>query len=585
MDQNIKQWIESTLIDWFKSHGLVQSPVFIVEFAKNKSHGDLACNIALVLSKHLKQKPYDIAQAIVEQLNDHLIAEVRHIEIAGPGFINIFLNDTQRYQGLIDALNEREQYGYAAPNTSKKQKILVEFVSANPTGPLHVGHGRGAAYGASLTALLKAAGHDVDSEYYVNDAGRQMMILAVSVWLRYLGCKTLPSNAYQGAYIKDIAQKLRQTYADTYQHDVDRVLAKCGQDEAEGGDKEKYIDAVIAQGKLLLGANLFAQLQTFSLTEILQEIQQDLDEFGVSFDQWFSEQNLIDEKCIDDLIERLRQKDLLYEQDGAWWFKSTQFGDEKDRVVVRENGIKTYFASDIAYHTNKLDRGYDTLINIWGADHHGYVPRVKSALKALDYDADRLKILLVQFAALYRGQEKLPMTTRGGQFVTLRLLRDEVGNDAARFFYAVRKPEQHMVFDLQLAVEKSNENPMYYIQYAHARICSLQEKLLKVEPSWRVTVPNDAQMSLLNSDIEQALLMQIRRFPQLIERYALQLEVHNLAHLLREVATNVHSYYNATPILVEDVAQRNSRMALLLGVRWVLSNGLNILGVKPLEKM
>jgi arginyl-tRNA synthetase len=560
-----------------------------IERTRDKSHGDFACNIALMLSKQAKCKPRDLAEKIVAALPASEV--VAKVEIAGPGFINFFINEGTTRAVIGKIVESGEAFGHSTVGRGKR--VQVEFVSANPTGPLHVGHGRGAAYGATVADLLAAAGFEVHREYYVNDAGRQMNILAASTWLRYLeGCGetiTFPVNGYKGQYIFDIAADLQQAHGDSLRHAADAVMSDLHPDEGQGGDgqpdgdKELHIDALIERTKSLLGDEGYKTVFDAALNTILNDIREDLQEFGVVYEKWFSENSLVDSGAIDRAIGRLKLSGHLYEEKGAWWFRSTDFGDEKDRVVIRENGQATYFASDIAYHMDKLERGFDQVIDVWGADHHGYVPRVKAALQALGDDVDKLDVLLVQFAILYRGGEKAQMSTRSGEFVTLRQLREEVGNDAARFFYVLRKCEQHMDFDLDLAKSQSSDNPVYYIQYAHARVCSVLRQLDEKGISW--AQPDDAALALLDNEHEQALMTRLTRFPEVVESAALSHEPHQVAYYLRDLANDFHTYYNAHHFMVDDVALRNARVALIKATRQVISNGLGLLGVSSPEKM
>jgi arginyl-tRNA synthetase len=465
----------------------------------------------------------------------------------------------------------------------------VEFVSANPTGPLHVGHGRGAALGATVADLLEAVGFQVHREYYVNDAGRQMDILATSVWLRYLehGGTTLPfpANGYRGDYVRDIAAQLYREHGDTYAAPVAQVFGDLPPDaDQEGGDKEAHIDALIERAKTLLGDNRYRYVFELGLNTILDDIRDDLRGFGIEYEQWYSERTLAERGAVNRVIERLREAGHVYEKDGALWFRSSAFGDEKDRVVQRENGQTTYFASDIAYHAEKFERGFDWVIDVWGADHHGYVPRVKAALQAMGYDPQKLDVLLVQFAILYRGGERAQMSTRSGDFVTLRELRGEVGSDAARFFYVMRRCEQHLDFDLDLAKSQSNENPLYYVQYAHARICSVMRQLK--ERNYAHDDGDDAaDLSLLEASHEKALLVALSRYPEVLELAALNHEPHQLAQYLRELANAFHTYYNAHTFIVEHARLRHARLNLILAVRQILYNGLTLLGCTTPESM
>jgi arginyl-tRNA synthetase len=473
--------------------------------------------------------------------------------------------------------------------------VQVEFVSANPTGPLHVGHGRGAAYGASLANVLAAVGFDVSREYYVNDAGRQMDILALSTWLRYLEQAgqhvEFPPNGYQGDYVRAMAAGLTATHGARLVRTAVEVTAGApGLPTAERADdeasaqRETHLDALIDAAKRLLGDD-YAIVHQHALDTQLDDCRDDLDAFGVTFDRWYSERSLFDGGAVARAVERLQAAGHLYHQDGALWFRSTAFGDEKDRVVQRENGAFTYFASDIAYHLDKFERGFDRVIDVWGADHHGYIPRVMGALRASGADADRLTVALVQFAVLYRHGEKVPMSTRSGQFVTLRELRTEVGNDAARFFYVLRKSDQHLDFDLDLAKSRSNENPVYYIQYAHARICSVFEAWTGEVEQVGLHALDGVDLSPLDSPHELALIDRLAAWPETLELAASELSVHGIAFFLKDLAGDFHSYYNAEKVLVEDESIRLARLALLDAVRIVLAAALKLLGVSAPVRM
>lgn len=554
-----------------------------VENTRDKQHGDLASNVALTLAKAARRNPREIAQMICDNLP--ATPEVSKTDIAGPGFINFFISQDATATVLNSILELGDQYGQC--QVGENQHVQIEFVSANPTGPLHVGHGRGAAYGASLGNLLSAAGYKVQREYYVNDAGRQMNILAASVWLRYLAIEgeaiPFPSNGYQGEYVKDIAAALHQRVGNSLKYSAAEVSKDLPADAPEG-DKEAHIDAIIERAQQLLGDEDYQQLFAAGLDSIRDDIKDDLGDFNVTFDNWFSERSLSQEDQIERAIKKLQGNDHIYEQDGALWFRSTAFGDDKDRVVKRDNGQTTYFASDIAYHLNKFERGFDTVINIWGADHHGYITRVKAALTAMGLDAERLVVKLVQFAILYRGDERVPMSTRSGSFVTLRELRDEVGKDASRFFYVTRKTEQHMDFDLELAKSDSKDNPVYYIQYAHARISTILAKLASEDMTWDQN-QGLAHLQLLSETAEIDLMQQLALYPEVVANAALAYEPHQVAHYLRDLAGNFHTYYNAHRMKIDDAALRNARLTLSSATRQVLANGLQLLGVAAPESM
>ena len=586
MKEQLKKRIESTLALLISQQSLpadISADVHL-ERTKDRSHGDFASNIAMVLAKSARLNPRQIATLIVEALPQHDMIE--KVEIAGPGFINFTLSSTARQQVVADVLKKAGQFGLS--DYGNGQKIQVEFVSANPTGPLHVGHGRGAAYGSVVSSLLSAIGFDVHREYYVNDAGRQMDILATSVWLRYLEkCGeqfTFPSNGYRGAYVLEIADTAKQQYGEVLRHSASTVFADVAADEPQGGDKEQHIDDLIQQAKKLLGADRYRQLFDLGLTSILDDIRNDLAEFGAEYDEWFSERSLVESGAVDRAVDQLKAADVLYQQQGAWWFKSTDFADEKDRVVVRDNGQATYFASDVAYHLHKYQRGFQQIIDIWGADHHGYIPRVNAAMAALAQDTKKLKVLLVQFAALYRGEEKISMSTRSGEFVTLRQLREEVGKDAARFFYVLRSADQHMDFDLELAKSQTNDNPVYYVQYAHARICSVFRQLADRKLDWHEPT-GLANLALLAEEHEQILLTMLARYPEVVEAAAINYTPHVLAHFLMDLARDFHTYYNAHQFMTDDVDVSQARLTLIAAVRQVIANGLGLMGVSAPQLM
>ena len=549
--------------------------------ARDPGQGDFASNIALMLAKPAGMSPRELAELIAGRLP--AIDLIEKVEVAGPGFINFFVASAASHSIITRILEQGDDFGRSA--IGQGSRIQVEFVSANPTGPLHVGHGRGAAIGATLGNLLNFVGFEVQKEYYVNDAGRQMHILAASVWLRYLElCGetiSFPSNGYQGDYVWDIAATLHRENDNRYQKPVLEVFADVSED-APAGDKEEHIDDLIEKAQALLGESAYRVIFDLALVTLVDVIRNDLHAFGVDFDRWFSERSLSDEGLIEQAIQRLKDNGKVYQQDGAEWFRSTDYGDEKDRVVRRENGQTTYFASDIAYHMDKFERGFDKVINIWGADHHGYIARVKASLSALGYDADSLEVQLVQFANLFEQGEKISMSTRSGEFVTLRQLREDVGQDAARFFYVMRKAEQHMDFDLDLAREQSSDNPVYYVQYAHARICSVWRQCADkgIDPAIQ-----DAPLARLENAHEHALVKHLGLFAERVETAALRREPHLVVNYLRELANHFHAWYNTHQFIVDDVELRNARLALAGSVRQVLSNGLGLMGVSAPETM
>jgi arginyl-tRNA synthetase len=586
----MKKHLEALLgraLERLKAEGEIPSEIEVpiqVDRARDSRHGDFATNLAMVLAKMARRDPRPLAEKIRAVLP--MEPAILRCEVAGPGFLNFFLDPMVQYR-VIGAVHELgPEFGRSRIGAGKR--VQVEFVSANPTGPLHVGHGRGAAYGAVVANLLEAVGFDVHREYYVNDAGRQMDILAVSVWLRYLEhCGEVvpfPSNAYRGEYVRGIAWELHRERGDRYRLPIAEVLRELPPDEPEGGDREAYIDAVIERAKKALAEERYREVFTAGLENILDDIRDDLAEFGVHYEEWFSERRLAESGAVQRGIERLRERGYVYEREGALWFASTRLGDEKDRVLVRENGQTTYFASDVAYHWNKLERGFDRIVDVWGADHHGYVPRVRAAIEALGGDPSKLEVLLVQFAVLYRGEERVQMSTRSGEFITLRQLRNEVGKDAARFFYVMRKSDQHMDFDLKLATSRSHENPVYYVQYAHARVCSVFRQLDEKG------LPRDfgrgmQHLGRLQEPHELALVGSLARYPEVIDQAALQYAPHHLVHYLRDLASEFHTYYNSHQFLVTDDGLRDARLNLVDAVRQVIANGLDLLGVSAPEAM
>ena len=565
-----------------------------VERTRDPSHGDFASNIAMRLAKPAKRSPRDIATAIVDALDPG--DDIDGVDIAGPGFINFRLKPGAFHRELERILERGNAYG--RQEAREGPKILLEYVSANPTGPLHVGHGRHAAFGATVGNLLEAAGYPVYREYYVNDAGRQMDILGVSVWLRLLEAGDVavpfPSAGYRGDYIREIAaaysgelpEVTAEAILDGVPADADADVDSDTADEraAKKVEREAYVEALVMRAKKLLGADGFNALRQYSLESIRADIEDDLREFGVEYDNWFSEQSLETSGRTDAALKLLEEREVLYKKDGATWFPATQFGDEKDRVVVRDNGVRTYFASDIAYHFDKRERGFDHLIDILGADHHGYVARVRAGLEAMGYAGDDLEVELVQFVTLYRSGKKMQMSTRSGEFDTLRQLRAEVGNDAARFYYVMRSNDQHLDFDLDIATSQSNDNPVYYIQYAHARVASVFEKLADRSLSWN---RENAAATLSNLDAaqEKALMTALSRYPEIIELAAENRAPQHLVHYLRDLAADFHSWYNGNKFIEDPEELRDARLALAAATRTVIANGLAILGVSAPEHM
>ncbi len=551
-----------------------------IERTRDPSHGDFASNIAMRLAKPARKSPRDIAAGIVEALGDS--PSVDKVEIAGPGFINFYLSPAAFHAEIESILADGDAYGRQPPKDGPK--ILLEFVSANPTGPLHVGHGRGAAFGDTVGNLLEAAGYPVAREYYVNDAGRQMDILGASVWLRWLGDQGLdvdfPKGGYRGDYIRDIAKEI-----DTSGLSVPDAAAVSDSLPVNGDDnKDEYVDALIARAKALHGDDAFDHVRQQALESIRDEIKEDLAEFGVTFDTWYSEKSLTTNNLIDEAIDVLKERGVLYEKDGATWFPSTDYGDDKDRVVIRDNGVKTYFASDIAYHYDKRERGYDLLIDVLGADHHGYVARVRAGLEAMGYAGEDLEVEFIQFVTLYRGGQQMQMSTRSGEFDTLRQLRAEVGNDAARFYYVMRSNDQHLDFDLDIATSQSNDNPVYYIQYAHARVASVFRQLAEKSLAWD-QANGRAHLDLLVEPQEKALLTMLSRYPEIVELAANNRAPQTLVHYLRDLANDFHTYYNAHAFIVDNEALRDARLYLISATRIVVANGLGILGVSAPDKM
>ena len=585
--EHLRELVAQSLLDLRRQGRLPQdlpTPDYVIERSKSREHGDYATNIALLLAKPAGMKPRELAEALVANMGD--TQHVSKVEIAGPGFINFRISQPCRLATVRRVFELGADYGRQPADS--RESVTVEFVSANPNGPLHVGHGRGAAYGASVANLLEAAGHKVQREYYVNDAGRQMDILAVSVWLRYheLSGVTVrfPDNGYKGEYVSEIARALRAKEGDRLRRTAIEISDGLPADEGEGGDKELHVDALIARAEQLAGAEDYRVVFDAGLAWCLADIRNDLIGFGVVHDNFFSERSLATDGYMQRAIETLRANGHLFEQDGATWFRATSFGDDKDRVVIRENGVTTYFASDLGYLLSKFERGYERALYVLGADHHGYMARLKAAAQGLGLDPARIEIQLVQFAILYRGSERVQMSTRAGSFVTLRELREEVGTDAARFFYVMRGNDQHLDFDLELAKSHSNDNPVYYIQYAHARIASLFRQLKDKGLAYNDGAAVSAR-KLLTTEAEDILLVELMRFPEMIEAAANGRAPQVMAHHLRDVAAAFHGFYNACPILSVEEELRQARLGLCKATQQVLANGLALLGVSAPESM
>jgi arginyl-tRNA synthetase len=553
----------------------------VVERARDTQHGDFQSNIAMRIAKAARKNPRELAQAIVAALpKSELVASA---EVAGAGFINFRVAKDAWFTPLKNVAAQGANYGRS--DVGAGRKVMVEFVSANPTGPMHVGHGRGAAYGATLSNLLEATGHSVYREFYINDAGRQIDILAISVYLRYLELcgenVAFPSNGYRAEYILPVAQALREKRGDELKRPA-AAISHGAPPDAPAGDKDKHIDGLIENARNALGATDFDFVVLFARDRMLADIRNDLEEFGVRFDNWYSERVLARSGAVEKALDALRASGHVYVKDGATWFKSTDFGDDEDRVIIRENGVGTYFAADIAYHFDKRQRGHDLLIDVWGADHHGYVTRVRGALVALGAPGDCFEVTLMQLVSLFRGGEKLAMGKREGNFVTLRDLRNEVGNDAARFFYLLRSHDQALDFDLELAKSRLNDNPVFYVQMAHARVSSVMKQLGSKGYTYEA---HAADLSLLTNAHEQAVLTAVSKYPEIIEHAAIARAPHALVFFLRDLANTLHSYYNAEKFIVEDAALRNARLTLVLAVQQVIRNGLGILGVSAPETM
>ncbi|MBW2607142.1 MAG: arginine--tRNA ligase [Deltaproteobacteria bacterium] len=558
MKQEIKELIYKALKKTYQKGDLLSSefPEVELEEPKARMHGDFSTNIAMIMASSQKMAPKKIAESIINHMDDSG-SIILKVEIAGPGFINFYLRQSAWYPVLRRVYEQGERYG--SSNIGKGEKIQVEFVSSNPTGPLHVGHGRGAAVGDSVGNILSFCGYDVQKEYYINDSGRQINTLGRSVFYRYrelFGEKIeFPDTCYQGDYIRDIAIKIK---------DVD------GNKFLDPDDKKAEEKAVSYCARL-------------AAEEILEGIRQDLDSFGVKFNKWFSEQSLYDSGMVDSVINDFKEKKIIYKKDGALWFKTSDFGDEKDRVVVKKNGEKTYFASDIAYHQEKYERGFELVIDVWGADHHGYIPRMSASVQASGRDKNRFHVILVQLVNLLRAGEPVAMSTRAGEFVTLKDVISEVGPDAARFIFLTRHYDSPLDFDLELAKKKTSDNPVYYVQYVHARISSIIRKAAEREIS--DIVADDEALAMLIQPEEVELMKALARYPETIENSAKLMEPHRVTFFLMNLASLFHAYYNKHRVLTDDPILSRGRLYLVTAVQKVIRNGLTLLGVSAPEKM
>jgi len=525
-------------------------PEVQIEVPGNPEHGDFSSNLAMTMARAEKKAPRQIAEALVAALGDCTF--LSKVEIAGPGFINFTLVPTCWYEVLDDITVKGDQYGFS--QYGQGRKVQVEFVSANPTGPLHIGHGRGAAVGDAVASILQAAGFDVQREYYVNDAGNQVAILGRSIWmrLREQSGETIvfPEDGYQGEYIRDLAAKLNE---------------------------EDPVVATLEEGEAI------KRCTAFGVDKVLVWIAADLKAFGITFDKWFREQSLYDRNMVETELGKLADKGLSYEQDGALWLRTTDYGDDKDRVLIKSDGSPTYFASDVAYHMEKFDRGFERVIDVWGADHHGYVPRMKAVVAGLGHQPDDLEVLLIQMVNLLRDGQPFTMGKRSGNFITLSDVVDEVGRDACRFYFLMRRSDSQLDFDLELAKRQSTDNPVYYVQYAHARVCSINRNAK--EQGVPLLKRDAIDLSSLTLPEELLLAKYLARYPETVVGAAQNCEPHRIVYYLQELAAQFHSYYNRQRVLVEDAATTQARLYLVNGIRTVLANALTLLGVNAPERM
>ena len=525
-------------------------PEIVVEKPKDEKMGDFSTNIGMTIAKSERKNPKTIAESVARHLKS---GDLSKVEVAGPGFINIKMSQEFFLKRLRNAVSQGENFG--SSDSGQGTKVMIEFVSANPTGPLHVGHGRGAAVGDCLARIMKKAGYDLSTEYYINDVGNQMNFLGRCTWLRYRELKgdaiEFPEDHYRGDYIKDIAQE---------------VIDQKG-DEFLNKPEEECIPF----------------FRRFAKDNILKGIEKDLSEFRVNFDNWFSEESLYEDKSVEKAVDWLKGQGHIYEKDGAVWLKSSAFDDDKDRVIVKQTGERTYFCSDIAYHQNKINRGFKKLINLMGADHHGYVPRMEAVLEAMGYDKKIFKILLVQFVSLLRAGEKVSMSTRSGEFETLADVVSEVGVDATRYFFLMRSSDTHLDFDLELAKKETPDNPVFYIQYAHARICSIFRAAEENGVIWDRSAEVD--LAPINEDEEFAIIQAILSFPEIVEKSARALEVHRISHYLLDLVSRFHGYYSRHRVISDDKSLTQARLFLLDGLRITIRNGFELMGISSPEKM
>jgi arginyl-tRNA synthetase len=554
MKQAVVKSVSDALQGLGKGWGLEVIPEVVVEVPRDEALGDLATTVAMGLAKTLKRSPRQIATEIVAELHRRP-NPFDSIEVAGAGFINFRFKREYLYERLEHLL--QKEHSEIRADIGRGRRIQVEFVSANPTGPLHIGHGRGAAVGNALCNLLRAAGFDVQREYYINDAGLQVRLLGLSVYTMYqhlLGnLINFPEDGYRGEYVKELAEEIRQKAGDRYFNIPFEVC------------KDFFIN--------------------YSYKRMLADIMKDLRDFGIEFDTWQSERELYEKQKVQELLKELQRRELIYEKDGALWFSSSRFGDDKDRVVVKSDGEYTYFASDIAYHREKLDRGFDTIIDIWGADHHGYIPRIRSVLRAFGLPEERFRVILVQMVTLYRDGRPVQMSKRAGEFITLREVMDEVGADVAKFIFLTRRPDSQLDFDIGVAKRESSENPVFYVQYAFARISSIFRKALERIPGFKESSGQEVDLSLLKEDEEIGIIKKILQYPMVFEGAVQAFEPHRITYYLQELAGLFHSYYNRHRVISEDTPLTTARLCLCKAVQIVLEEGLGILGVKAPERM